>query len=239
MKLKKVLGFGLAFVAMSMLTVAVQAATYTAKATVASDKKTVTVAVNLTDADAVNGYAVKLGYDPAVLTPVAKGTDATGDACYATSSLSDGGVLVADLTDADKDDTNDTVAIGWAAADAVKVDSTNGTDVAVVTFEVVEQKSTDVTVEVVASAKDANTLETSTTGAKGTVSFGILGDVDGDGDVTTYDGVLIYQHVLELSKLADEQLSRADVDGDGDVTTYDGILVYQRVLEVIDKFPAE
>jgi hypothetical protein len=231
MKLKKVLGFGLAFAAMSMLTVAVQAATYTAKTTVSSDKKTVTVAVNLTDAETVNGYAVKLGYDPAVLTPVKQGTDATGDDCYATSSITnDSGVLVADLIDTNSDDKNDTVAVGWAAAEATTVDKTSGTDVAVVTFEVVDQKSTDVTVDVVASAKDASTLESSLTGAKGTVSFGILGDVDGDTNVTAGDASLIAQYALGNIQLTTEQLSVSDLDSDGFVTAGDASLIAQIAL---------
>jgi hypothetical protein len=231
MKLKKVLGFGLAFVAMSMLTVAVQAATYTAKATVSADKTTVTVAVNLTDAETVNGYAVKLGYDPAVLSPVKQGADATGDDCYATSSITnDSSVLVADLIDTDSDNKNDTVAVGWAAADAVTVDKTNGTDVAVVTFEVVDQKSTDVTVEVVASAKDASTLE-STTGAKGTVSFGILGDVDGDTKVTAGDASLVAQYAVGTIQLTEEQLSLADLDGDNFISAGDASLIAQLAVE--------
>jgi hypothetical protein len=202
----------------------------------------------LTDAESVNGYAVKLGYDPAVLTPVKQGTDATGDDCYATSSITnDSSVLVADLVDTDEDSKNDTVAVGWAAADAATVDKTNGTDVAVVTFEVVDQKSTDVTVEVVASAKDASTLESSLTGAKGTVSFGILGDVNNDGDVDSNDITLISQLINkvyteeEIDEMYSGAVSRANVDnseddGSGVVDSNDLTLISQYVNKAISSF---
>jgi hypothetical protein len=102
--------------------------------------------------------------------------------------------------------------------------------VAVVTFEVVDQKSTDVTVEVVASAKDASTLESSLTGAKGTVSFGILGDVDGDTNVTAGDASLIAQYALGNIQLTTEQLSVSDLDSDGFVTAGDASLIAQIAL---------
>jgi hypothetical protein len=138
---------------------------------------------------------------------------------------------VADLVDTDKDSKNDTVAVGWAAAEVATVDKTDGTDVAVVTFEVVDQKSTDVTVEVVASAKDASTLESSLTGAKGTVSFGILGDVDGDTKITAGDATLVAKYALGSVQLTDEQLSLADMDGDTKVTAGDATLIAKSALK--------
>ncbi len=246
MKLKKFLGFGLTFVVASLATVAVQAATATYKAVskVSADGKTVTMTVNVsgtTSKTQVNGYAVKLSYDPDVLEPKMSGKDATGSDCYATTAISgDNGVLVADVVDVDGDsDATKAVAVGWAAAEPVVVGT--GTDVATVTFSVKEKKDTTVGVDVVAYASDANTIvkTSEVDAASGAVKFALLGDVDTNNKVTATDASLILQHELGTIVLDGAGLANADVDANNKVTATDASLILQYELGTISAFPAE
>lgn len=56
------------------------------------------------------------------------------------------------------------------------------------------------------------------------------GDVNGDGQLTITDGLLIAQHVVGLTTV-DE--ATADVNGDGNVTITDALLVAQEVVGLI------
>lgn len=238
MKLKKFLGFGIAFATASLATVAVQAATYKAVSEVSADKKTVTMTVNVSDADAVNGYAVQLSYDPTVLEPVASETnDATGSTCYATTAISnDSGVLVADLVDTDSDDKNDAVAIGWAAAEAIAVGE-NGADVATVTFNVLKEENTEVDVDMVAYATDANTLVDAgdVDVANGTVTFTadfLRGDVNGNGEIEITDATEIYNHLAKTELITDsEKIKRADVDANGEIDITDATAIFNHLAK--------
>lgn len=64
------------------------------------------------------------------------------------------------------------------------------------------------------------------TGGEGSSS--ILGDVDGDGDVTVRDARLVVQHVVGIAELTEEQLERADVDGDTRIMVRDA----RKILEI-------
>ena len=68
---------------------------------------------------------------------------------------------------------------------------------------------------------------------------GILGDVDGDGKVTTYDASLILQYKAVLITKEELNLNVADVDGDGVVTTFDASMILQYCAKLITEFPAE
>jgi hypothetical protein len=58
----------------------------------------------------------------------------------------------------------------------------------------------------------------------------IPGDVDGDGELTTTDALLILRHTMDLDRLTAEQLIRADVNGDGSVDSVDATLVLRAVM---------
>ena len=55
--------------------------------------------------------------------------------------------------------------------------------------------------------------------------LGLLGDVDGDGNITSADALTILRASVGLSSLSPEQTKLADVDGDGNVTSADALLV--------------
>ncbi len=67
----------------------------------------------------------------------------------------------------------------------------------------------------------------------------IIGDTDGDGEVTTADALLALRYVMGLDELDEEQLAQADVDGDGEVTMIDCLLIQRYVMGVIAAFPID
>jgi|GEM_PF-5220704 hypothetical protein len=71
-----------------------------------------------------------------------------------------------------------------------------------------------------------------------TINFGaeepfMLGDVNGDGDVTMKDVLKIRRYIAGLDDLTPEEFERADVNGDGDVTMKD-VLKIRRYIAGID-----
>lgn len=52
-----------------------------------------------------------------------------------------------------------------------------------------------------------------------------IGDLNGDGDITSADSVLVSRYLADLEELTDEQLIAADVNGDGDVTSADAVML--------------
>lgn len=75
----------------------------------------------------------------------------------------------------------------------------------------------------------------------GTSAFAasVLGDANGDGNVTSRDAVSILKNVAGIEKLDSQGLSQADVDSDGNVTAGDAVLILQKVSGIIKDFPAE
>lgn len=63
------------------------------------------------------------------------------------------------------------------------------------------------------------------------------GDVDGDGDVTVTDALMILQHSVGKITLADKYLKAADVDGTAGISVTDALAVLQYAVKKIDKLP--
>lgn len=66
----------------------------------------------------------------------------------------------------------------------------------------------------------------------------VLGDVDGDGEVTNNDAAMVYGNYLGKVKFNENQTAAADVDGDGEVTNNDAAMIYGFYLGKVPKFPA-
>lgn len=64
----------------------------------------------------------------------------------------------------------------------------------------------------------------------------LLGDVNGDGIVTTADSAALLRSVAELDTLPDESVAGADVNRNGTVDTGDAVLILQYVSEKITAF---
>ena len=67
----------------------------------------------------------------------------------------------------------------------------------------------------------------------------LIGDVDGDGEVTAADALLALRYVMGLAELDEAQLAQADVNGDGEVTIVDSLLIQRYAMGVIESFPVE
>ena len=63
------------------------------------------------------------------------------------------------------------------------------------------------------------------------------GDVDGDGNVTARDAMLVLQYVVNTTALSPGQLGATDVSGNGSVTAYDAALILQYAVGLIEDFP--
>lgn len=63
------------------------------------------------------------------------------------------------------------------------------------------------------------------------------GDVDGDGEVTSYDALLLLQYVAGMSSIDDEILLIADNDLSQEITSYDALLVLQYSTGLVDSLP--
>jgi hypothetical protein len=68
-------------------------------------------------------------------------------------------------------------------------------------------------------------------------SLVLLGDADGDGEVTAVDATVIQRSLMDLGKLSDQQVKAADVDGDGEVTIVDATLIQRYLAGMTVKFP--
>lgn len=247
MKLKSVFGALVAFGAMALMAVGVQAATYSAgvvspEAGVAQVPVVVTPDGSETSVS-VNGYVMKLTYDKTKVTPKISATkDATGEDCYATVGTDFSGantVLVSDVVQTDGN--NETLAVAWASDTPVTVSA--AATMAMVDFTVADGTTGDVpvTVELTALTNDGATTTTATV-ADGAVTIPedfMYGDVDGTKTVTSTDASLIAQHVAGLITLDTKYNKAADVDGTSTISSTDASLVAQYVAGLIDKFPAE
>lgn len=60
----------------------------------------------------------------------------------------------------------------------------------------------------------------------------LLGDLTGDGKVTSADAVLLVRSLSELEQLTDEQLLAADMNGDGKITAADSVALVRLLTEL-------
>jgi hypothetical protein len=64
----------------------------------------------------------------------------------------------------------------------------------------------------------------------------ILGDVDGDSNITIMDATAIQRHVAKNLTLTDEQLALGDTDKDGKISVMDATAIQRYVAKLINKF---
>ncbi len=68
---------------------------------------------------------------------------------------------------------------------------------------------------------------------------GLMGDVNGDGEVNMEDVVMLQKCIAELVDLTDEQKNLADVTHDGDITMLDVITMQKYIAKLITEFSAK
>ena len=241
MKLKSVLGALVAFGAMALMAVGVQAATYSAGAVSPSEGiAEVPVIVTPSESESsvsVNGYIMKLTYDKTKVTPQVSATkDATGADCYATVGTDFAGantVLVSDKTATEGN--NETLAVAWASSTPVSV--TAASTMAFVVFAVADGTTGDIpiTVELTALTSDGSTDTASTaTVANGTITINaekfLRGDANGDGVVDVKDAARISQYLLNIATIEDANMKKADANADDTVDVKDAARISQYLL---------
>ncbi len=64
----------------------------------------------------------------------------------------------------------------------------------------------------------------------------LLGDVDGDGQITTKDSVSLLRAAAEIEGLSGQDAASADVNGDGMVDTTDAVVILRYTSEQISGF---
>ena len=69
------------------------------------------------------------------------------------------------------------------------------------------------------------------------VTFGLLGDVDGDGSVTFADADRVLEAVIGMTTLTPQQEEDADVDGTGAVDVKDALMIQQFAAGSLAEFP--
>lgn len=67
----------------------------------------------------------------------------------------------------------------------------------------------------------------------------VVGDVNGDKNITAEDALAILKHVVGLETLTGDALTCADVNAENGVTAEDALDVLKKVVGLIDKFTAE
>lgn len=253
MKLKSVFGALIAVGAMALMAVGVQAATTFSAGAVKSEAGSnvivpVLVAADQGTTDTVNGYIMRVKYDPTKVTPVKSATaDATQADCYATAGTGDfaNGVLVADITSTS--DTENVLTVAWANATPVTVSDVDSV-MSSVEFAVAESAtgSIPVNVEVTALTKDGQTMADGTTytAVAGQIDLsnikGLLGDVNNDGVIDGTDVTLLKQYVngiiTNLEELYPGADYRGNVNEDATIDGTDVTLLKQFVNGIITSF---
>ena len=81
---------------------------------------------------------------------------------------------------------------------------------------------------------DSQTVQIVVEGSSGIPS--LLGDLDGDGEVTSGDAILALRIAADILQPSDSQRLVADVDGDGGITSGDAILILRKAAGLIESF---
>lgn len=107
-----------------------------------------------------------------------------------------------------------------------------GGKIIVLNFEVVASKAVSTKISVTSSDATDGEKQVALKSAESTVNISsvLLGDVTGEGKVTTQDAIWVLQSIAKKRTLTAEQLAAADVTGEGNVTTQDAIWILQSIV---------
>ncbi|MEG2896737.1 MAG: PQQ-binding-like beta-propeller repeat protein [Eubacterium sp.] len=67
----------------------------------------------------------------------------------------------------------------------------------------------------------------------------MMGDVDEDKEITSFDALMTLQASVEKIELLGDQIAIADVDGDKEITSFDALLILQYSVGKITEFPSK
>lgn len=66
----------------------------------------------------------------------------------------------------------------------------------------------------------------------------MLGDIDGDGEVSVLDAILALRFAMGLDEFTDTQIAAGDVNGSGNINTTDALLILRYSMGSLEAFPA-
>ena len=70
-------------------------------------------------------------------------------------------------------------------------------------------------------------------------SAGVVGDVDGDGELSIFDATAIQRHLAGISTLDADAVKRGMVDGDDELSIFDATAIQRKLAGIIKSFPVE
>lgn len=124
-----------------------------------------------------------------------------------------------------------TVTGTYTAADGTTVTGT-------ATLTVTEAATTTTEATTTESSETTTTTTSSSSSSNGELIFGVLGDIDLDGDVDLADTVLLEQYIAQYTTLTEDQLANADTNADGEVgNDLDGVSLLRHNTGEIESLP--
>lgn len=228
MKLKSVFGALVAFSAMALMAVGVQAATYSAGVVKAADgvaEVPITVAPDSGDtSSSIEGYIIKITYDKTKVTPKVMGKDVTGADRYADIDPSfkregANAVFVSDIVSTEGN--NETLAVAWACSDPIDV--TQEVTMAAVDFDVAPDATGSVPIDVQFSAfvddnEDGTFSIVKGAGDDGAINIDaekfLRGDANEDEIVDILDAARVAKYLNSQTTLTENGKLQADANAD-------------------------
>ena len=195
--------------------------------------ETVTVPVSIEKNPGFGAMTVTVTYDADLLSVT--------DDKVTPGEVIDGAVSTADGTKAMY--LANTAEVGKIYISVIKAENVTGDGVLFnIEFTAAASASgeTKVSVTVDELANESADVYTGYTAAEGTVTFESAfkyGDVDGDGEVTVTDALMVLQHSVGKIVLADNFAKAADVDGTEGVSVTDALAVLQYAVGKITVLP--
>ena len=196
----------------------------TAENVTANPGDTVDVKISLSNNPGIVSATIKVDYDSNVLT---------------LTKVTDAGVLG---TQSHKPEYTSPYTLAWANDTATTNYTVNGT-IVTLTFKVGNNAENGKSYPISLSYnynnyeiydKDLNPVEFSISNGSISVtqsSAKLLGDVDGDGEVTIIDATLIQRYLVQLKVYAFDE-EAADSDGDGEITIVDATFIQRWLAQI-------
>ena len=130
------------------------------------------------------------------------------------------------------DDTVELGVVYYYNFTVVKTDLTESTPSGKITIQALDTMAPNIYHTPVYTAKTGSNLVITATVTQ-VQDTSALGDVDGDGQISALDALLLLQHINDLVNLNAEQFERADLNGDGRLTASEALRILQYVSGAI------
>lgn len=205
----------------------------------------VTVPIRISDNPGFTNFGIALDYDREVLTLVSINT-ADGETVYLCGTLAAASPAWDPASDANAKENPAFAAdqtygyVTAASAEAIAEDGVLFT----ATFTVSEGFSGTAEITPIVSYIRNNTAvfsvfeEITATVEAGAVTMGLLGDVNGDGEITPVDAAMTYSIANGKLEATEARRAAADVNGDGEIGPVDAAMIYSYANGKLAKFPA-